>query len=247
LKPWKLPGDMEHFKKVTVGTNHVDRKNAVIMGRKTWESIPEKFRPLADRINVVLTRQKNYTVPSDIIVASSLHDAATKLEEYGCKGEIFVIGGSEVYQQALSGGYLKCVIYTEIDELPGVKFDAFFPKLTKDEWVVSVYGDGEYDKENGSSDKIVDPKSGIAYRFLKYSRRKVESGNLEETQYLDLCREVLFTGIHRGDRTGTGTLSKFGTQMRFSLRDDKLPLLTTKRTFWRGVAEELLWFIKVSV
>jgi thymidylate synthase len=47
----------------------------------------------------------------------------------------------------------------------------------------------------------------------------------------------------RGDRTGTGTLSKFGTQMRFSLRDGTLPLLTTKRVFWRGVAEELLWFV----
>jgi dihydrofolate reductase/thymidylate synthase len=66
---------------------------------------------------------------------------------------------------------------------------------------------------------------------------------VEEMQYLDLCREILETGVQRGDRTGTGTLSKFGTQMRFSLRDGALPLLTTKRTFWRGVAEELLWFV----
>jgi dihydrofolate reductase/thymidylate synthase len=52
--------------------------------------------------------------------------------------------------------------------------------------------------------------------------------------------------VVRGDRTGVGTISKFGLSMRFSLRDDTLPLLTTKRVFWRGVAEELLWFISGS-
>ena len=65
----------------------------------------------------------------------------------------------------------------------------------------------------------------------------------EEQQYLDIVRDIIATGVRRGDRTGTGTLSKFGVQMRFSLRDDVLPVLTTKRVFWRGVAEELLWFV----
>jgi len=65
----------------------------------------------------------------------------------------------------------------------------------------------------------------------------------EEWQYLDAIRDICATGVRRGDRTGTGTISKFGTTSRWSLRDDVLPLLTTKRVFWRGVAEELLWFI----
>jgi len=56
-------------------------------------------------------------------------------------------------------------------------------------------------------------------------------------------RHVLDTGVERGDRTGTGTISTFGKSMKFSLRNDAMPLLTTKRTFWRGVAEELLWFV----
>jgi dihydrofolate reductase / thymidylate synthase len=64
----------------------------------------------------------------------------------------------------------------------------------------------------------------------------------EEYQYLDLIREVMELGNVKGDRTGTGTLSLFGKTMRFNLRES-FPLLTTKRTFWRGVAEELLWFI----
>jgi hypothetical protein len=66
----------------------------------------------------------------------------------------------------------------------------------------------------------------------------------EEHQYLDLIRAVLATGAHRPDRTGTGTLSIFAPpSLRFSLADGTLPLLTTKRTFLRGILEELLWFI----
>lgn len=178
-------------------------------------------------------------------MASSLLDAATKLDERGCRGEVFVIGGAEVYQQAMSEGYIKTVIYTEIEELANAKFDAYFPELSAHDWERTEYNSEDNNKENGKPEKLVDAKSGVRYRFLKYTRREPIPQNIEEMQYLDLCREVLETGIRRGDRTGTGTLSKFGTQMRFSLRNDTLPLLTTKRTFWRGVAEELLWFVKV--
>jgi thymidylate synthase len=62
-------------------------------------------------------------------------------------------------------------------------------------------------------------------------------------QYLDAIRDIIASGVVRGDRTGTGTISKFGHTSRWSLRGSALPLLTTKRVFWRGVAEELLWFI----
>ena len=69
----------------------------------------------------------------------------------------------------------------------------------------------------------------------------------EEHQYLNLIRTVLDTGAIRPDRTGTGTLSLFApSPLRFSLADDTLPLLTTKRTFLRGIVEELLWFIHGS-
>ena len=62
-------------------------------------------------------------------------------------------------------------------------------------------------------------------------------------QYLDAIRDILASGVVRGDRTGVGTISKFGHTSRWSLRGGVFPLLTTKRVFWRGVAEELLWFI----
>jgi len=68
--------------------------------------------------------------------------------------------------------------------------------------------------------------------------------NHDEKQYLDLIEKILKSGNKKTDRTGTGTMSLFGAQMRFNLREGTFPLLTTKKTFWRGIAEELFWFIK---
>ncbi|XP_076180561.1 thymidylate synthase isoform X2 [Ptiloglossa arizonensis] len=68
----------------------------------------------------------------------------------------------------------------------------------------------------------------------------------EEYQYLNLIEKIMKEGAKCIDRTGVGTLSIFGTHMRFNLRDDIFPLLTTKKVFWKGVVEELLWFIKGS-
>lgn len=73
---------------------------------------------------------------------------------------------------------------------------------------------------------------------------KNENINLEEIQYLNLINNIINKGVTRKDRTGTGTVALFGQQMRFSLANNKFPLLTTKRVFIRGVIEELLWFIK---
>ena len=65
----------------------------------------------------------------------------------------------------------------------------------------------------------------------------------DEYQYLNLIDDIISRGARKGDRTGVGTLSIFGAQMRYNLREQTLPLLTTKRVFWRGVAEELLWYV----
>lgn len=70
--------------------------------------------------------------------------------------------------------------------------------------------------------------------------------NHDEYQYLDTLAHILKNGRQKGDRTGTGTISIFGAQCRYSLADGTMPLLTTKRVFWRGVVEELLWFLRGS-
>jgi len=76
------------------------------------------------------------------------------------------------------------------------------------------------------------------------SQKQASCENKEEKQYLDLIKKIIEEGETRIDRTGTGTRAVFGTSMRFNLADNILPLLTTKRVFYRGVLEELLWFIK---
>jgi len=71
-----------------------------------------------------------------------------------------------------------------------------------------------------------------------------ENKNHEEKQYINLVKDVIEKGLEKSDRTGIGTRSIFGpTNMRFNLRNGRFPLLTTKRVFWRGVIEELLWII----
>jgi len=281
--PWNLPGDMAHFKRVTLSPPSTGRTNAVIMGRKTWESIPKRFRPLPGRTNVVLTRGSKELIDlgkgklssgkvedKGVIIASGLEEAfecLSKLEPIEGSGgaspisKIFVIGGAQVYKEALESKKVGRVLYTEVTGMPeSGKFDTFFPDLNADEWDCRPFRESQ-EMLNKSREEIeteaevnIDKSSGLQYRFLEYTRKaqkeagdeKVEKKtnvNPEEMQYLDLCKEILESGAKRGDRTGTGTLSKFGAQMRFSLRDGTLPLLTTKRTFWRGVAEELLWFI----
>jgi len=68
--------------------------------------------------------------------------------------------------------------------------------------------------------------------------------NKEETQYLELIKEIIETGYDQSDRTGVGTKTLVGTQMKFDLRNDKLPVMTTRRTFFRGAVEELLWILR---
>ena len=259
---------MAHFKRVTSVPPSPSQTNAVIMGRKTWESIPPKFRPLDNRLNVILSRSSYTCDNEDVLVCSSLEEAMEKLNKMENTGNVYVIGGGQVYKESLESGLVKKVIYTEVSHLPSVDFDTFFPELTEDEWECKPYPGYECQEEkktvgDARSDTIVktDKKTGVTYQFLEFTRKShkkqkiekneemIEQGahvNPEEMQYLEMCRDIIENGVQRGDRTGTGTLSRFGTQMRFSLRDGTLPLLTTKRTFWRGVAEELLWFVSVS-
>jgi len=112
--PWHLPEDLAFFKRTTLGA-------PVLMGRKTWESLPQRFRPLPGRINVVVTRQHGYNAPG-AAVAHSL-PAATAL--FPPEAVIWVIGGAELYAQALPLAQL--VVVTEIDA--DFEGDAFAPSL----------------------------------------------------------------------------------------------------------------------
>ena len=126
--PWRLPADLKHFKDITTATSGADKQNAVIMGRKTWESLPEKFRPLPQRLNIVLTRDVSRQFPDGVIKAQSLEGALRLLEESPWAEKIentFVIGGADVFRQALAHPRCQKIFLTQI--LARYACDVFFP------------------------------------------------------------------------------------------------------------------------
>ncbi len=91
-KPGELPGDFKRFKELTIG-------NVVIMGRKTWESLPDKFRPLPDRINIIISRNPGFKkqVPEGVIVLDDSGKAVTYARQAYPTKHITIIGGAEIY------------------------------------------------------------------------------------------------------------------------------------------------------
>jgi dihydrofolate reductase/thymidylate synthase len=126
--PWKLPGDMKYFKELTCATTGSGARNAVVMGRNTWESIPPKFRPLPGRLNIVLTSSGSYELPDGVYLAHSLDEALTVAEAQRAEN-IFVIGGGKVYEQALSHARCRRLYVTEIASV--FDCDVFLPPIEK--------------------------------------------------------------------------------------------------------------------
>jgi dihydrofolate reductase len=137
--PWHLPEDLARFKTLTMG-------HTVVMGRRTWDSLPERFRPLPGRRNVVLTRNRDFAAPGADVVGS-IDDAIDE--------QTWVIGGSEIYHLALSAATRCEVTEVEID-LRLQDDDALAPVLDES-WI-------------GTSGHWHDSSSGLRYRFHRYLR-----------------------------------------------------------------------------
>jgi len=126
--PWHLLGDMGHFKKITMRRSSNLKRNVLVMGRKTWESIPVEFRPLSGRINIILTKNKDLLCPSGVILAGSLDQTFRLIEEMGEDVEnIFFIGGQQVFQQVVGNPGCKRIYLTQI--LKTYCCDTFFPEI----------------------------------------------------------------------------------------------------------------------
>jgi dihydrofolate reductase len=145
--PWHLPGDLAWFRRHTVGAG--EPPNRVLMGRRTWESLPERFRPLPGRVNLVLSRDPAYAAPGATVVGSL--DAA--LAATPDDAELWVVGGGEVYRIALAHPACGRILVTEIDAEYGC--DVFFPSRDA---LVSV------SEQPGADD------GDIAYVFREYAR-----------------------------------------------------------------------------
>ncbi len=144
--PWHLPDDMKFFMETT-------KDHCVIMGRKNYESLPLKFRPLPERTNIVVTRQRNF-VAEGCQVVHSLEDALASANQKSDE-EIFVIGGAEIYKLALP--YAHKLYLTEIEaEIEG---DTYFPLFDK-----TVF------QERSRRHHTADAKHAVAFDFVLYSK-----------------------------------------------------------------------------
>lgn len=142
---------MKFFKEITTKTKDPSKQNMVIMGRKTWDSLPEQFRPLPDRVNLVLTRNADSKFEG-ALQASSLQEA---VELAGAKIEkIFIIGGGSIYQQALEQLDLAGVYITQVDL--AADCDTYFPEVAEKFPHETSLGEME--------------EAGIAYEFFLYER-----------------------------------------------------------------------------
>jgi dihydrofolate reductase len=124
---WSIPEDMAHFKALTSG-------HTVVMGRKTWESLPPRFRPLPNRRNIVISRQADYAAPG-AEVADSLENA---LKLASTAATVFVIGGEQIYAQAMA--VADRLEITEVDLEP--EGDAWFPEIAAVDWEKTGKTDG---------------------------------------------------------------------------------------------------------
>ncbi|GAA1342997.1 dihydrofolate reductase [Arthrobacter roseus] len=145
--PWHLPADMAHFKRTTTG-------HPVIMGRRTWDSFPAKFRPLPDRTNIVVTRKKELAAEiaeAGAVVVGSLEEALDAASQAPGSEEIWIAGGGQLYLEAEPMAQFAVVTVIEAE----VEGDTYAPKLGPDWQLRSVAPGSGWDTDsNGTRYRI---------------------------------------------------------------------------------------------
>jgi dihydrofolate reductase/thymidylate synthase len=227
--------------------------NVVIMGRKTADTLSN---PLSDRLNVVITSRENYREKEGFVSFSTLDDALNTLKSYSTEAKkiskVFVIGGAELCDQAILHPRCRGVFLTRIvvdyktnimlsDKFLSVIHDSsiFQPSWAEKaqtinpEWMKIAFTVKPHGKEN-TDDEII---AGWDLQFMKFTY-----SNDQEIKYLNMLDKILTKGDLRETRNAK-TYSIFGEKLEFDLSKG-FPLLTTKQVFFRGIVEELLFFLR---
>lgn len=255
---FNLHRDLQYFSHITKNYNKINKpsyKNVVVMGMKTWESLPEKYRPLPDRLNIVLTRSEEVIKDKPFPLFKTSAKNIFKQDFYFCNFDqfsqfynkflpnVFVIGGGEIYELFLSDENLKP---TSLFVTHVTKHNLDLQTFENQELVTINNISKEY-ALIGYSEKYIENDGELEFRFLQY-KLDTHSGdsNSSETpdkKYFELCNYIIENGNSRKDRTNTGTFSVFGYS--YSLDISKyVPILTTKSVPVKSCIEELLWFLR---
>ena len=134
---WHLPKDMKFFMDTT-------KYHYVIMGRRNYDSIPEKYRPLKERTNVIVTRKTGFEAP-DCVVVNSIEQGIEAARNNGDK-ECFIIGGGQIYKEALENNLVDKMYITHIEE--SFEGDTFFPEFDSKNWTPRILMEHQKDEKN---------------------------------------------------------------------------------------------------
>jgi thymidylate synthase len=218
--PWNIHEDLTHFSKIT-------KKSIIIMGRNTWESIPYDKRPLKNRSNIIVSSgedDKYAENPNVIFVHPYKIDELVNILLN--IDDVFIIGGESLYKKYI--GIADNIYTTIIDK--EFECDVFFPIERFGEYEIETYSESEFSEEEKCN-----------YRFVKYKKNDKKHG---EHVYLDHMQNILENGDTRDkERTGTGTKSVFGGQLRFDI-SQSIPMVTTKFVPFQLTVKELLFFLR---
>lgn len=233
--PWNYSKDMEFFKSKTLQNVDNNKMNVVIMGNNTYKSIPNKFKPLKNRFNLVLTKEKLISNHENLLYFNNIYDILLYLDNNkDYFNDVYIIGGNQIYNIFLDLHIIKYIYITMISELD-YNCDTFF-NFNKYKKYYKINENDiyfEYDNLSTLPIKKKNRLEGKKYIYL----------NKDETNYLNTIQKVLNKGIYKLDRTKVGTLSIFGKSFKYNIRNYRLPLFTHRKMFYRGIIEELLFFI----
>ncbi|RPA87169.1 hypothetical protein BJ508DRAFT_410713 [Ascobolus immersus RN42] len=182
--PWRIPAELAYFARVTKACPP-NKRNAVIMGRKTYDSIPPKFRPLPERLNVILTRQKGWTLPEDellkgAVVREGFTEALEALGNDENIHRVFIIGGAEIYRETIKHQEADRVLLTVVegeglDDVEGEKacdttFEEARPVIEEKEgW--TRRSDEELREWTGETAELLGGVAkGVKYEYRMYTR-----------------------------------------------------------------------------
>jgi dihydrofolate reductase/thymidylate synthase len=244
--PWNIREDMTHFRSITSG--HI-----LLMGRKTWDSLPQQ---LPNRVHIVFGHHKldcknnpKITRPDSFYFFESIdafiytYNHAVECPDEWKNKKLFIIGGAQIFQSFFT--HPQCIIQKiHLTYIPhNFNCDVHISKKV----LSTIHNHHRYILSCANTCLLENPitieSNSKIIRTIYFYEYTLTNIPHPESEYCKLVSDILMNGSNRGDRTLIGTRSIFGCQMRFPIKDS-FPLLTSKRMFWKGIVEELLWFLR---